>query len=72
MDKVKIENILKLLKRGKWELGGEEILAFHQCFAYLVSILNEIKIKEEQAKILSNATIVESPIKTDKPKKGKK
>ena len=37
------ENILKLLRRGKWELEGDEILAFYRSFEFLVKKLNELK-----------------------------
>lgn len=33
---LRIDNILKLLRRGEWKLSGEEALAFHQSYEYLV------------------------------------
>lgn len=47
MDKQKeimlIDNTLKLLRRGKYELSGEEAIVFHTCFQYLVGRLTELK-----------------------------
>lgn len=73
IDKVKIENILKLLRRGKYELGGEEVLAFHQCFEYLVRLLQEIKKAEDEAKALASAKqvvpVIEQPPTPEKKKR---
>lgn len=67
LEKTKIENILRLLRRGKWELEGEEVLAFYQCFDYLSRVLKEMNMAEEQKKIATSAKVVESPIKIDAP-----
>lgn len=72
LEKTKIENILRLLRRGKWELEGEEVLAFYQCFDYLGRILKDMKEAEEQQKIVASAKVVESPIKIDLPQPTKK
>lgn len=63
LNPVQIDNILKLLRRGKWELQGEEILAFHQCFSYLVKLLDESK------KPAIQTAVVEEPIKKSKKEK---
>ena len=55
-----IDSTLKLLRRGKYELSGDEALVFHSCFQYLVKRLNE----------LQQPDIVVSPPK--EPVKGKK
>lgn len=62
IDKIKIENTLKLLRRGKWELEGEEILAFHQIFAYLVGLLNQISKEEAEKRALATAKPLKSPV----------
>lgn len=41
-----IDNTLKLLQRGKYELTGEEALVYYTCFSYLVKKLNELKAPE--------------------------
>lgn len=59
-----IDSTLKLLRRGKFELSGEEALVFHQCFSYLVKKLNEINKPDVT---VSPAPITEN-IKTSKKK----
>jgi hypothetical protein len=41
-----IENTLKLLRRGKYELTGEEAIVFHSCFQYLVKRIAELNQPE--------------------------
>lgn len=72
LEKTKLENILRLLRRGKWELEGEEVLAFYQCFDYLTKVLKDMKLAEEQQKIASSAKVVESPITIDQQPKIKR
>ena len=49
-----LDNTLKLLRKGKFELSGEEALVFHACFEYLVNRIKELKevpaIKSEPVK----------------------
>lgn len=44
---------MKALKRGKFELEGEEILAFSQCFAWLGSLSDRMKASLEIAPLAS-------------------
>ncbi len=60
------ENLLKLLRRGKWELDGDEILAFHQSFSFIIRELEESK----KSKIASVPVV--SPIQEEPKKKRKK
>ena len=62
---VAIENTLKLLRRGKFEMEGEEALAFFRLFEFWVKRLNELK-----APPISVVAPVEA-IKSEKPKKKK-
>lgn len=62
-EKIAIENTLKLLKRGKWEMQGDEILAFHQCFIYWLKRLEQLKKPE------INIIPEEKPIQNNKRKK---
>jgi hypothetical protein len=55
-----IDSTLKLLRRGKFELSGDEALVFHSCFQYLVKKLNDLNKPE----------VVISPVV--EPVKGKK
>lgn len=71
-EKVIIENTLKLLRKGKFELEGEEALAFYSLFGYWVK-----RLKELDAPLIPNPVIVQPPIatpevksKSKKPKKG--
>lgn len=47
---IAIENVLKLLRRGKWELEGDEILAFYRSFEFLIKKLNELKQSDIEIK----------------------
>lgn len=38
-----IDATLKLLRRGKFELQGEEALVFYGCFEYLVKRMEDLK-----------------------------
>ena len=58
-----IDQTLKLLRRGKFELTGEEAIVLNGCFSYLVKRLNDLK-----APLVPKQ--VEEPVKTEK--KGKK
>lgn len=60
-----VENTLKLLRRGKYELTGEEAVVFYSCFQYLTKKLNELKQPEIKAQTQSE------PIPS-KPKRIKK
>lgn len=41
-ESVRIENLLKLLRRGSWTLSGEEVLAFGQVYQYLIDKKEEL------------------------------
>jgi hypothetical protein len=60
-DIVAIDNTLKLLRRGKWEMEGEEVLAFYRVFEYWAKRLAELKKPPVVAKP------VESPIAAPVP-----
>ena len=47
-DKKRAENLAKMLRRGKWELEGEEILAFAQTYNWLGTML--IRMDEDLAR----------------------
>lgn len=53
-DKVMLSNIPKLIKMGKFELTGDEVIAASQIFSYIGELLNRIdsslaeKPKEEE------------------------
>lgn len=70
---VAIDNTLKLLRRGKWEMEGEEVLAFYRVFEFWAKRLHDLN------KPPLVASLVEQPITTPltpdsekKPKKSKK
>lgn len=70
---IAIDNTLKLLRRGKWEMEGEEVLAFYRLFEFWVKKLNELK---QPPVVISQ---IEEPIKSSsepstskKSNKGKK
>lgn len=61
---VRIDNLLKLLRRGQFTLSGEETLAFAQSYQYLI----EKKTELSSAKPLP---VIEVPSETPKTKKNK-
>lgn len=44
----KIVNVMAALKKGKYEVEGEEILAFAQSFAWLSQLADKIKVEIEK------------------------
>jgi hypothetical protein len=61
-----LENTLKLLRRGKYELTGEEAIVMYSSFDYLIRRINELK-KPEIAPVAAPApTIKEEPKKKKK------
>ncbi len=42
-DLARAETVIKALKRGKYELEGEEVLAFAQAFAWISVVFDRIK-----------------------------
>ena len=64
-DEVMLQNALTLLQKGKYELTGEEALAFRQVFEYLLQ-----KLRACQMPI--SVENVEEPIKEEIKSKKKK
>jgi hypothetical protein len=54
-----LEQLLSILKRGKWELTGEEIIAVSSSMAHIVSVLKSKK----QQEMVPSVKRVEPPIK---------
>jgi hypothetical protein len=65
-----LENTLKLLRRGKYELTGEEALVFYSSFDYIIRRINELKKPEITPVVASAPLIKEESIKVPKKKKG--
>lgn len=63
VDLARCETIIKALKRGKYELEGEEVLAFAQCFAWLGALHERIKTTLDTA---SATPVVETKKKVKK------
>ena len=53
---IRIKNLLSMLGRGKWELQGEEILAFAQSIEFVLDLEKDLK-----------APIVPQPIEVKEP-----
>jgi hypothetical protein len=66
VDLARLETVMKALKRGKYELEGDEVLAFSQSFAWLSSLFDKI-----QADILK-PKIEQDSIKEPEPKANEK
>jgi hypothetical protein len=64
-DVTRLKVILAAMKKGKWELEGEEVLAFAQGFSWAAEMHEKIK------KALEPVNKIE-PVKTEEPKKGKR
>lgn len=62
-----LENTLKLLRKGKYELSGDEALVFYSSFEYLVKRINELK-KPEIVQVATPAPA----LKIAEPEKAKK
>lgn len=60
-----LENTLKLLRKGKFELTGDEALVFYSSFDYIVKKINELK-KPDIVPVTAPAPIIKEP----KKKKG--
>lgn len=61
-DLLQAENLMRVLKNGKWELQFEEVLAFGQMTHWLASLT--LRIKDDlrtQANIVSSAKPVKKP-----------
>lgn len=43
VDIARAENVIRALKRGKFEVEGEEILAFAQSFAWLGELIGRVQ-----------------------------
>jgi len=52
-----IENTLKLLRRGKYDLTGEEAIVFYNCFQYLVKRVAELNQPEIQELVKKESRI---------------
>jgi hypothetical protein len=63
VDLRRLNVILTAMKKGKWELEGEEVLAFAQCFHWAAELQGKIKTA------LVPAPIVVEPEPTAKKKK---
>jgi len=59
-----LEQLLAVLKRGKWELSGEEIVSVNNCIAHVVSVLKFKKEQEIEKAILPKE--LGSPVKKAK------
>lgn len=46
-DLVRLETVLKMVRRGKYELEGEEVLAFAQAYAWGTGMMDRIKVALE-------------------------
>ena len=68
-DETSLMNVLKLLQKGKYELTGEEALAFRQSFEYLVNLLRTEQAKNSLPVV---AETINSPIKEEVKSKKKK
>ena len=69
-DLARLEQLLKALRRGKYELEGEEVLAFAQCFAWASTLHEAIKDSlTPKPPVVSAPPPVEEPkLKTKKTK----
>ena len=48
-DMARVTTLLSALKRGKWELEGDEVLAFAQVFAWASELKNRLKAAQDTA-----------------------
>lgn len=62
-DLVKLTNIMGALKRGKYDLEGDEVLALAQSFAWISQLADRIKADLDAPK---------ADVTSESPKKAKK
>lgn len=68
-EKAIIENALRLLRKGKYELSGDEALVFHQCFSYLIEKLKKL---DQPLPIPQEVKpVIQEPEQKSQKKKGK-
>jgi hypothetical protein len=71
-ESLRIENLLKLLRRGSFELSGEEALIFAQSFEWLLEKkkqLAQVSVPALPEPTQAVAIVKEPPIKKPKGKK---
>jgi hypothetical protein len=61
-----LENTLKLLRKGKYELSGEEALVFYSSFDYIIKKIQELK--KPLAPVNVPAPMLQEPVKAKKKK----
>jgi len=61
VDSARVGVLMTALKRGKWELEGEEILAFAQVFSWAAELQGRLKAAKEPEPL--------APVAEIKPKK---
>lgn len=66
-EKIILENTLRLLRKGKYELSGDEAIVFHQCFSYLVDKLTNLNKPVIPVILPKEEQIIKKPKKAVKP-----
>jgi hypothetical protein len=61
-DLARLEQLLKALRRGKYDLEGEEVLAFAQCFHWAGALFDAMK-----ESLAPKPPVVTAPPPADKP-----
>lgn len=63
---VLLENTLKLLRKGKYELSGDEALVFYSSFEYIIKKIQELK--KPLVPVQVPAPAIQEPVKAKKKK----
>jgi hypothetical protein len=68
-EKIIIENTIKLLRKGRYEITGDEVAVFYQCLTYLIDKVKSLDTPKQTIVAESKPIQPEPVIK--KPKKVK-
>lgn len=61
-----LENTLKLLRKGKYELSGDEALVFYSSFDYIIKKIQDLK--KPLTPVVQPTPIISEPLKAKKKK----
>lgn len=66
-EKAILENILRFLRKGKFELTGDEVLSFHQGLVYLITSIKQVDSPPSMPQEIKSV-VDESEVKISKKK----
>ena len=67
-EKLILENIIKILRKGKYELSGDEVIVFYQSFNYIIDKIRTIDLELKPLPPVIIPEIKEEPVSNKKKK----